>query len=224
MNDEKLEQLIVENQLNFLMNLEIVLSGFIHDLNNPIAVAAGQSSIMKTLCDMNKMTDEKALRGSEKILNSTRKMTDIIQQLRNFYRPSVINKSQISLTLALDTIYKLSTAKIFRHDLKVEINTFEKQVLVDVNPIELNLALWNLHYFFLDIVEAQKDSSSLAIDAEFNEDNAHITYKLNGAKLDPELGATQIMICKYLVKKMGGQFDCPTQNSIKISLPAVLYI
>ena len=221
MSDIKLEELIVEHQLNFLANLEVVLSGFIHDLNNPIAVAAGQSSIMKTLTEMNKLTDEKVLKGSEKILNSTKKMGDIIQRLRDFYKPTPIDETKANVKLAVDTTYLLSSPKIFRAEINVEAKLFEDELKADVVPIELNLMLWNIHYYFLDLLQANKDDASLKMATKVENKFAHITYDLTNCELSNLEKSSEVTIGKFLANKMGGAIEITPPNSINIKIPLI---
>lgn len=221
MSDINLEKLIVEHQLKFLVNLEILLSGFIHDLNNPIAVVAGQSSIMKTLTQMNKITDEKTLNGSEKILNSTKKMSVIIQRLRDFYKPTTIDQTKANVKLALETTYLLSYPKIFRADIKVEANLFENELKADVVPIELNLMLWNIHYYFLDLLESIKESASLKISTNVEDKFAHITYELKNCEITNFESSSEVTISKFLANKMSGAIEITSPNSINIKLPLI---
>tara|TARA_Y100000385_G_C12969461_1_gene583370 strand:+ start:131 stop:805 length:675 start_codon:yes stop_codon:yes gene_type:complete len=223
LSSEKIEKLLVEHQMNFLKNLEVVLSGFIHDLNNSAAVISGQSSIMKTLVEMNKMNDEKTLKGSIKILNSTKKMAVIIQGLRDFYKPTTLDNTNANIKLSIDTIYKLSIPKIYRNDLEVEFKAFEeeKNVVCVGNPLILNLLFWNIHYLFLDTLE-KNTGFSLNLSCTNSEKEAVIIYSFNNGELASNYLETSDMIAaKSFAKAIGGEIESSSPKSLSIRLKLI---
>lgn len=201
-----LENLIVQHEVNFLKNLEVVLSGFIHDLNNPIAVISGQSSILKTLIEMNKATEEKSLNSANKILSSTQKMGTIIQSLRNFYKPPLNDANQANLKLTLETIFHLSHAKIFRSELNVSANLLENDFWISSDSIELNLIIWNIHFYLLDLM-IQTPASKLNISAKNQDQLVCIQFNLTDLTLPANcLQSTELRLAKHLIQKQGGEF------------------
>lgn len=224
MNKENIDKLLVEHQKNFLKNLEVVLSGFIHDINNPIAVISGQSSIMKTLIEMNKLTDEKALKGSTKILKSTHKMGDIIQRLRDFYRPSAIDDSNADVKLAINTIYNLSTPKIFRNDLQVNFTGFKEDENIKclANPLVLNLVFWNIHYLCLDTVE-DNSRFALSIKCANTKEYATIEYTFNNGQLiDDYLETSEMRVALAFANMIGAEIISSSSKEISIKLKLII--
>jgi C4-dicarboxylate-specific signal transduction histidine kinase len=219
MSDKKIEELIAQHQVNFLRNLEMVLSGFIHDLNNPVAVIAGQSSIMKTLVEMEKDTPEKTLKSSTKILSSCDKMAVIIQTLRDFYKPSALDDSKANLKLAYDTTYHLSTVKISRKELLVNSSAFENELFITGNPLTLNLLLWNIHYLFLDTLELNNENE-LSISCEASTSLGSISYKLTNSELPSDYeSSTEILVAKKYCDELGGELELsPNQMTINLKL------
>lgn len=206
--------------MNFLKNLEVVLSGFIHDLNNPIAVISGQSSIMKTLVEKNKITDEKVNNGSTKILTSTQKMGHIIQTLRNFYKPNAISDSHADLKLSIDTIYHLSIPKIFRNDLQVSYTGFgdDTDIQCHANPLILNLLFWNIHYLFLDTVEASPEFI-LTIQCIKTKDQAIIKYSFdNGSLTENYLKNSEMLVAKEFALLIGGEIESSSPKEISFKM------
>lgn len=222
MSKDNIEQLLVEHQLNFLKNLEVVLSGFIHDVNNPVAVISGQSSIMKTLIEMDKFSEEKALKGSTKILNSTKKMGVIIQGLRDFYKPTALNENNANLKLSIDTIYKLSIPKIFRNDLQVTFNLFEDETVSCIgNPLFLNILFWNIHYMFLDKLE-QSPEDQLDISCNVTSGKATISYELTTNGLSENYkDSSEFIVANSFADKLGAEITTSSPKNITISLNTI---
>lgn len=217
MSNKKIEDLMVEHQLNFLKNLEMVLSGFIHDLNNPVAVIAGQSSILKTLIEMGKLSEEKALKTATKVLTSTEKMAVIQQRLRDFYKPAPTDDDKANLKLCYDTIYQLSTAKISRLELEVSSKSFEKDIAINGSPLILNMLVWNIHYLFLDKLEKNNDCE-LNIECSVSNEYANIEYKLEKDSLtDNEQNSTEVLVAQKYLETFGGKLEI-SSNGAKITL------
>lgn len=219
MSEIKIEELVVQHQMNFLKNLEVVLSGFIHDLNNPLSVIAGQSSILKTLVEMDKVTNEKALKCATKVLSSTERMGVMIQLLRDFYKPSSVDNSKGNIKLSLDTIYNLSIPKIFRNDLKVEANLFDKTCYSPGLPLIFNLLFWNIHYIFLDNLELNPQQL-LKIDCSQGPGKVSICYSLANGKLDDKFqNSSECLVAKAFTEKLGGKLTCsPKQFDLQLSI------
>lgn len=112
----------------------IMLSGFIHDINNPIAVITGQISILKTLTQMGKLDDEKTLKVCKKVVNSTNKLSGMIDEVRAFYKPHQSDDLTSELNSTLNAILTLSATKIYRGEISLVRDDNSEQININMSP------------------------------------------------------------------------------------------
>lgn len=83
---------IIKRQEQDYKAVALMLSKSMHDLNNPLSVLVGQTSILEILNERDKLNTEKIEHIVTKLKSSTNSFQERIQQLRSFY--SILNAKE----------------------------------------------------------------------------------------------------------------------------------
>jgi len=169
---------ILEIEDKLFKDYGTMVSGFIHDINNPIAVITGQISILETLQKMQKLDDEKILKVSSKIITATQKVGTYIELIRGFYKPYESTDTETDIVHSLTTILKLSQTKIYRGELELKFNCELEEFKVNIIPKDITLILWNYINFVIDFSILNKEP--LTINLIKTPKNCILEFKVMG--------------------------------------------
>jgi C4-dicarboxylate-specific signal transduction histidine kinase len=196
-----------------------MLSGFIHDINNPIAVITGQISILQTLIKMGKSDEERVLKVCTKVENSTNKLGVMIDGMRSFYKPHQSNEENAEVGSALKSLLVLSNTKIYRDEIGFTNNELEEEVFIKIEPRDLSIILWNCLNFVLDL--AKLEELSLDLQIEKLENNIQVSFKINKEIITKDLleGQIAILLASKLLKKASGALSIKSTSCFTVSLP-----
>jgi signal transduction histidine kinase len=210
---------VYQFEKSILNDCSIMLSGFIHDINNPIAVIAGQTSILQTLIKMGKLDEERALKVCEKVQKSTGKLGVIIEQMRSFYKPHMSNEDIVEVGSVLNSLISLSGTKIYRDEIEFSSNQLEEEIFLDLQPKDLSIILWNYLSFTLDLAKINELSVNLKI--EKLSDNIQISFSINKELITKELIDRQIslQVASNIISNALGQFSIKSASCFSILLP-----
>ena len=101
MSEKKISELGLQRQEDFQL-IARMLSMSIHDMNNPLAVLVGQTSILEIMHQKGALTPEKIEKIVSKLKSSTESFQDRIQKLRGFY--SILNPNHTGFTQLSEVI------------------------------------------------------------------------------------------------------------------------
>lgn len=183
---------ILEVEDNLFKDYGIMISGFIHDINNPIAVITGQISILETLQKMQKLDDEKISKVSNKVLTATKKIGSYIELIRGFYKPYESTEKKAGLVHTTKTILQLSQTKIYRSNLNLKFNSSLEEFELSILPKELTLILWNYINFFIDLSILKQ--STLSINLKSEEHLAKVEFSIENFIIETSLLESQISL------------------------------
>lgn len=197
----------------------IMLSGFIHDINNPIAVITGQISILQTLIKMGKSDEERILKVCGKVESSTNKLGVMIDGMRSFYNPHQSDKDNAEIGSALKSLLLQSNTKIYRDEIGFTNNELEEEVFIMIEPRDLSIILWNCLNFVLDL--AKLEELSLDLHIEKLENNIQVSFKINKEIITKDLleGQIAILLASKLLKKASGGLSIKSASCFTVTLP-----
>jgi C4-dicarboxylate-specific signal transduction histidine kinase len=208
-------------EANLFKDYALMLSGFIHDINNPIAVITGQISILQTLIKMGKSDEERVLKVCSKVENSTNKLGVMIDEMRSFYKPHQSSDKNAEIGSAFKSVLFLSSTKIYRNEISFSNNELEAEVLIGIEPKDLSIILWNLINFVLDLAKIEEMSFDLKI--EKIDKFVQISFNINKELITKELleGQISVLVASKLVKAASGTLSIKSATCFTISLPII---
>jgi len=225
-------------------NLGTMLSGFIHDINNPLAVISGQNSILETITKMGKLTDEKSLKTTDKIARAVDRLSEDLERLREVYKINESDDPNTNLRAILINSYAFVKTKLYRSEIEFDITSIEEvddELYIDLIPVK---AFILFSEFFNNAIEASsgletgEEKRLFCFSAKVDESSVTLRFENNGIVISPESlphiydygfttktsnnhGGTGLYIAEHLINKLKGSIEVKSADmtEIVIKLP-----
>jgi signal transduction histidine kinase/CHASE1-domain containing sensor protein len=205
---KQLHSLIEEQKLQMMHSSKMsalgeMAGGIAHEINNPLAVIAGRTMIMKTLLDSSPQLDLKLINEQITSIDFTvQRINKIIKGLRNFSRESSKDPKEYTniMTIVGDTL-DLCQERFKKNEITISI-TEQADVKIWCRPVEISQILMNLMMNSYDAIVESENHRWVKIAVSTMTNKCIITLTDSGKGISPKI-AERIMEPFYTTKDVG---------------------
>jgi two-component system sensor histidine kinase TtrS len=148
-------------------------SGMAHELNQPLTAIATNADACIRLTESQRIDTSRLNDVLEIISKQARRAGAIIQQLRNFVRKELPEKSQVNLNDLIREVLILTSHSLKQNAVKLELNLAEDLPEVFVQHIQIDQVILNIVKNALEAMsEKNSGEKTLTITTSVTEDNS----------------------------------------------------
>jgi two-component system NtrC family sensor kinase len=193
-----------------------LVAGVAHELNNPLAVIMGYSELMS-----DELGSDKSREQLGQILNQSRRMKKIVDNLLRFSRQSALGTQAVALAPVVQEVLGLREYYMRAHNVQVQLELAPSLVSLAINEDEIKQILLNLLNNASDALESMPGKKQISIRSRQVGKRAVIEVEDTGPgfanlnrALDPFYTTKPVgkgtglglSVCYGIVKEMGGDF------------------
>jgi signal transduction histidine kinase len=212
-----------------------LVAGVAHELNNPLAVIMGYSELMS-----DELASERSRDQLSQILNQSRRMKKIVDNLLRFSRQSACGTQAVALAPVVQEVLALREYSMRAHNVQVDLDLATSLDSVAINEDEIKQILLNLLNNASDALESVPGKKRISIRARQMGRRAVIEvedtgpgFSNLGRALDPFYTTKPVgkgtglglSVCYGIVKEHGGDFSIenvePHGARVIVVLPVV---
>jgi two-component system NtrC family sensor kinase len=178
--EKKLEQQIIQSDR--LAAMGQMISGFAHELNNPLTSIMGMAELLQ---------DTEAQEGPRKqlaiLLQQARRAADIVQNLMYFSRPPAPGKGSINLNDVVQRTLHLHAYSLRKNNITVEFLPDPSLPVINGDPHQLMQVFLNLILNAEQAMREVRDRGTLHIRLAKGEGTVTATFQDDGPGIPPEI-------------------------------------
>jgi PAS domain S-box-containing protein len=163
--------------LESLAEVSTLTAGIAHDIGTPMNVILGYANMLG-----NTVTDEKSRKHLQIIGDQVRRVTELIQSLLNFVRPSEARHVSVDLAAILDAALLFFQEKLKKLEIDVE-RSFDEVPAVSGDPDKLQQLFLNL---FVNAADAMPEGGKLRVGLGLVRDYVEIRVADTGVGISSE--------------------------------------
>ncbi len=157
-----------------------------HELKTPLALISGPLSDLQSQEQLRK--NPKIRQEFNRITHNVQHLDKMVRQLLDLARLEFgelqISPEPVNATASVHRIVEAFRSKVDEHELSIEVNGPDKELLVDADPVRLEQVLINLIDNAIKFTESE---GRIDIDVHAMEDELHITVADTGIGIPEEL-------------------------------------
>jgi C4-dicarboxylate-specific signal transduction histidine kinase len=177
-------------------------SGVAHEINNPLAIISGRTTVLKLMMEDGQLNNESLLTGLQKIEETTLRISKIILGLRTFSRDSSNDPMlKSSLNLIIQDTLDLCYQRMLNQKIVFSIHN-EEDILLLCRSVQISQVLLNLFGNALDAIEPLPEKWIRVVVKKMG-NNAIISVTDNGAVIEP--GTVDRMFMPFFTTKVVGK-------------------
>ena len=174
-------------------------AGIAHEINNPLAILAATSAMMKKTVEKNPIDEKYAVHLSDKMATTVDRITKTVRSMRTLSRqgdndPFIKFHPQNLVTQVMD----LSEFKLKQNDVEISIADIHADIEIEGREVELGQVLLNLVGNSIDALEG-RPGKWMKIDYEVNEQWLDLKVIDSGAGISQEI-RDKIMVPFFTTK------------------------
>ena len=206
-------------QLGRQHSLGIMAASVSHELNQPLTATLNYAELAKSQVQAGKADPDLLVQLMNYIIEHTVRASQIIQQFRQYIKPSQGASERIEVNKMLANVCELLDLEIRHHHVRVIQPSNPSAVFVAVNPTQLSQVLVNV---LLNAIQAMTSSTPREIQLDIQADAANVRIQVS----DTGVGVTEentprigdpffttkaqglglgISICRDILAQYGGQ-------------------
>jgi C4-dicarboxylate-specific signal transduction histidine kinase len=224
---------------NRLASLGEIVAGVSHEINNPLAIAAGNTAILSNLLDREKIANPKILKSLKNVGIAHDRIVSIVKSLQTFYRKSNDNQGNTNLKSLMDETFMLIEKDYQNDNIQLiypeEIPSVEvKGNYTQIQQILFNLlsnsrdALGSREKKTIEISFDQSISNQLGLIVKDNGDG--IPENILGKVIDPFFTTKDVnkgtglglSIIHNFVKNFGGEIKIESTEGVGTTIKVIL--
>lgn len=161
-------------------------SGVAHEINNPLAIISGRTTVLKLMMEDGQLNNESLLSGLQKIEDTALRISKIIVGLRTFSRDTSKDRMEkTSLNLILKDTLDLCHQRMINHDVVFSMNN-EEDIFFLCRPVQISQVLINLFGNALDAIELLPEKW-IKLDVKKIGQHVFISVTDNGAVIEASI-------------------------------------
>jgi C4-dicarboxylate-specific signal transduction histidine kinase len=186
-----------------LISIGQMAASVAHEVNNPLAIISGSAGIISDLVDEEKV-DRKNLKAfSEKIVQTSERISQIVRSLRSLSRGGDKDPFQpLSVRKVIDTCLDLANVNFKNLGVRIDLPEKKKDLTIMGREVQLGQVLLNLLSNALDAVKPLQDRW---VKIDYGHSDGHIWLEVtdSGNGIPPEI-ASRLMEPFFTTKKQEG--------------------
>ena len=215
--EKKLEQQIIQSER--LAAMGQMISGFAHELNNPLTAILGNAELLQDL-----ETSESARKQLGVLRQEARRAADIVQNLQYFARPPAPGRSQVNLNELIQRTVHLQAYPLKKSNVTVDFLPEPTMPEIIADPNQLMQVFLNLLLNAEQAIRENREKGTIRVRMGRNPDSVWIVFHDDGPGIAPEnlphifdpffttkrpgrgtgLG---LSICKTVLREHGGNIE-----------------
>lgn len=156
-------------------------TGIAHEINQPLGAIANYSDALSLQIESGELSPGLLLKTCQRIHNSALRAGEIIRRMRSFLKTRPVQKSAELMNSLVEEVLELCSPEIRLNHVEVRCDlSASENMLVRVDPIQIQQVLVNLVQNALQAMAGSEDSRILTIRSEHNGDDIFIFVEDNG--------------------------------------------
>lgn len=211
-----------------------------HEVNQPLEAIINYSACLSKYVENNYREDKTASEISNRVAGSAARVAAIIDHVRSYAKKKESEKIVLSLTQTLKTTINEFQHADYGTDIKFEPDLGNKEILVEAEPLELNLLFSNLFRNAKEAMESEEEKVISVMLRQTPDGKAEIRISDRGRGLQesdlpkltsplftrkPQGTGLGLSICRQIAESHGGhlEFEKTAENGliVKVFLPTV---
>ncbi len=149
-HQKQLEKDLEDEKQRFIINSRLtamgeMAAGLAHEINNPVAIINGKANSLKRLALNGKLTNEKILEETEKIISTTNRISKIVNGLRNISRDGGQDQIvDVSFQIILDDTMEFANQRMQSHGIQLFFPDNLKDLVIPCRQVQLSQVILNL--------------------------------------------------------------------------------
>ncbi len=177
-------------------------SGVAHEINNPLAIISGRTTVLKLMMEDGQLNNESLLIGLQKIEDTAQRISKIVVGLRTFSRDTSKDPmAKTSLNLIIQDTLDLCHQRMINHDVAFSMNN-DEDIFFLCRPVQISQVLINLFGNSLDAIELMPNKW-IKLEVKKMGKNVFISVTDNGAGI--EAGIVDRIFAPFFTTKVVGK-------------------
>lgn len=179
-------------------------SALAHEINQPLAAISAFTRGCLRRLESGKQTPKQLKEILTAVAEQSERAGEVVHRIKNFARKGELYNEEVDVKTLLHTVVKLIDAEINRHQVKIQIKTFNKPLLIYIDKIQIEQVILNLIRNSVEAMQAANTvNPTIKLQAcLLNKDNINISVSDNGPGF-PQQIATKLFEAYFSTKPSG---------------------
>ncbi len=178
--EKKLEQQVIQSER--LAAMGQMISGFAHELNNPLTSIMGMAELLQE-----SEVPEAARKQLGIMQQQARRAADVVQNLMHFSRPPAPGKGPVNLNEVVQRTLHLHAYSLRKNNIAVDFLPETSLPMVNGDPHQLMQVFLNLVLNAEQAMREARDSGTLRIRLEKNGSSVRAVFQDDGPGIPPDI-------------------------------------
>lgn len=184
-----------------LASLGQFVGGIAHEINNPLAIILGNLSLLKIKMDANELDQEYLRNSVGTLLETTERISDIIQNLKTFTRdPKLGGTENYSLNEIVSQTLSLCQENFRLNNIEIQ-NLINDELVINCRKVQISQVLMNLINNSFDAIN-ELDEKWLRLESKYSENGVKLIVTDSGAGISGAI-AEQMFNPFFTTKEVG---------------------
>jgi C4-dicarboxylate-specific signal transduction histidine kinase len=224
---------------NRLASLGEIVAGVSHEINNPLAIAAGNTAILSSLLSKETINDSEIWNSLKNVGIAHDRIVKIVQSLQTFYRKSNDNQENTNLKSLMDETFKLIEKEYSGDNIQLIYPEVIPSIEVMGNYTQIQQILFNLLSNSRDALESrEKKTIEISFDQSIS-NQIGLIVKDNGAGIPQEIldkvmdpffttkdvnkgTGLGLSIVHNIIKSFGGKISIDSTEGVGTTIKVIL--
>lgn len=179
LNESLEKQKKISDQASRLVNLGEMASGIAHEINNPIAIAQGTTTLLMNKIEEGKISNEQVKEKLKKIISSHERVIDVIKGMRSFSKKgTATEKTDVRIDDVLKSTLVLCSERFKDYGIKLAVEEMHKDYTYRCTKQDLSQIILSLLNNSFDSIEKKQRDSNNKINIKVEDSDKELTISV----------------------------------------------